>query len=121
MTKTPDSTTAALYEMSVHGWFTEESGNVEAPTGWFAWTEILPTELDSVVDAFADEFAELDDFDPAELVGGWILYEDSQGFVDAVRYELSPVPGYSDARIAFRTLENEYCGWADIDDDDDDA
>ena len=107
-----DPTTEALHEMSIQGWFTSDSGDVESPTGWFAWTEILPSELDEIADAFSDEFAALAGLDLSELVGGWILYQDSQGSVDAVRYELSAVPGYSDARIAFEALDRDYCSWA---------
>ena len=45
--------------MSVQGWFTSESGDVESPTGWFAWTEIRADELDEIAEAFSDEFAEI--------------------------------------------------------------
>ena len=108
-----DPTTAALHEMSLQGWFTSSSGDVESPTGWFAWTEIRSNELDEIVEAFSAEFAEIAGLDVSSLVGGWVLYQDSQGFVDAVGYDLSPVPGYSDARIAFDALEREFCSWSE--------
>ncbi len=113
-----DPTTEALYVLSTAGWFTEDSGNVEAPTGWFAWTEIRENDLDELADAFEDEFAEIEGLDLSSLVRGWILYEDSQGFVDAVGYELTPwaglgVPSLKDssARKAFAELLDEYSIW----------
>lgn len=122
-------TTEALYVLSLDGWFTESSGDVEAPTGWFAWTEIRENELGSAEDgsgilgAFEDEFATIEGLDPSSLVGGWILYEDNQGFVSAVEYELTPQSGLSgwvqrsSAHKAFAELDAEYCAWADEDGD----
>lgn len=124
-----DPTTEALYVMSLDGWFTESSGNVEAPTGWFAWTEIRENELGSTEDgsgilgAFEKEFADIEGLDPMSLVGGWILYQDSQGFVDAVEYELTPQSGLagwvqrSSAHKAYVELEAEYAAWADESDE----
>ena len=121
-----DPRVEALYAMSLQGWFTDQSGDVESPTGWFAWTEIRADEVAEIGEAFEAEFGDIAESDDelrdllASLVGGWLLFEDEQGFVSAVEYPLTrdPVFGVSasaPARVAFDALDAEYATWCDDD------
>jgi hypothetical protein len=119
MSKFPDARTEALYVLSLDGWFTESDGDVVAPCGWFAWTDIAPSDVAEIAEAFEEEFHQLADidgveFDPMSLVGGWMLYEDEQGFVSAVEYDRAPHQqlGVQPAAIAFRTLSAEFDAWS---------
>mgnify|MGYP001791810815 CR=1 FL=1 len=97
-----------LHAMSVQGWANRSDGNVEAPTGFFAIISNSPAELAEVVAAFDEEIegTEDSDFSTSELVGHFVLVEDSQGFVGV--YDYSTELG---ARVFYDELEDTFSKW----------
>lgn len=105
-----DAVDEMLYTLSLHGW-ANESGDVESPTGFFARISITRQELPEVVEAFQDEIAAQGFTDTAALIGHFLLFEDSQGFVEVDEYDDEP-----SLRIAYEGLEALYSQWAEEDD-----
>lgn len=97
-----------LYDMEMSEWACESDGNVEAPTGAFAYIEILPQDLREVVDAFREELRVMVESRESfgDLVGWFMLYHDDQGRFDVVEYD-----SLSDVRHAFRDLQDRYSAW----------
>lgn len=97
----------ALYEMSLEGWGNESSGDVEAPTGWFARISITAEELDEVVQAFEERLAEIGLDGNSSLIGHWLLREDDQGFVEAEEFDSE-----GELQSAYAELDQAYGLWA---------
>lgn len=99
------------------GWLIEASGDVEAPTGWFARLDIDPEDVEEVagkrrrIEAVMGE-ALPEGFDFDSLVGHYVLTEDSLGFFTAVPFE-----SFGEAWDAFYELDREYGEWASEDED----
>ena len=106
MGKFPNDTVEALHRWSLNG-FCDNSGNVEAPTGWYCRIDVDAGVLRQIND---ETVANLVDnplqYDPDELLGYWMLYEDNQGFVDAERFPNAPQRD----RVWDR-LERQYGTW----------
>ena len=95
-----------LWIMSVEGWANESSGNTESPSNWFARFNIYQNELSEIRSAFdAEGFKEVTDSD---LVGNFLVVEDSQGFVYVTKYDTQ-----IQCREAFLELDREYGRWLD--------
>lgn len=99
-----------LDAMAGDGWATESSGDVESPTGWFAWMVNTPAEIAEILDAFPDATDAVDAglLDADELVGAWLIAHDSQGFVDVSRFS-----DEREVREVFAMLDADYCAWSD--------
>lgn len=78
-----------LLMMVQEGWATGQDGDVEAPTGYFWRITNLPVEMAEIRQAFDDDFVETyNEAPPAdeELLGSYIIRENSQGLVDVISY-----------------------------------
>jgi hypothetical protein len=94
-----------LYTMSVDGWAIASDGNVEAPTGWFAYMTNTPAEIAEIKQAFPD-FSDVPD---AEIVGSFYLSEDSNGFFTVTESTKSGVVE------AFNADVEAFNAWSDSD------
>lgn len=105
-----DAVTRVLHQMSMDGWANESDGDVQAPTGWFAYMINDAADRDSLVDAFADVMADKD-VTVEEVMGAWLLMEDNYGFKSAVDYGTEHA-----VRQMYGLLSREYQLWAgDVD------
>lgn len=115
----------ALFQaMVTDGWFTASSGDVEAPSGAYAYVTNTYAEVASILDAFEDTTAVYGVPADAEIVGSFVVVEDSQGFVSIERYDAQLADGtaYSRgdgaaAKARYDALEAEYAAWLGDDDD----
>lgn len=99
-----------LYLMTLELWANESDGNVEAITGWFARVSNSLEDIVSLVDAFGTEAFALDpNFDFSELVGHFLIQENSQGFVYVTQYatEAELVTAYRDLETLFSQWDTE--------------
>jgi hypothetical protein len=94
--------------MTLHGWCNEFSGDVECPTGFFARMSNTAREVAEIAEAFEEDFKELGLVDINELVGHFLLMEDSDGFVSVVKYEDEELLKYD-----YRRLDDVYCYWSE--------
>lgn len=101
---------AALYELSLHGWANESSGNVEAPTGWFGRVSISREELPEIAEAFEEEFRREGFTELAGLIGHFLVREDSVGFVYVDEFD-----GEDEAKEEYERLDREYSEWEGAD------
>lgn len=104
-----------LYVMSLEGWANESSGDVEAPTGWFARISINEQELPEVVLAFMEDIQNIGLDTPSALLGHWLLRENSIGFVDAEEYDTE-----DELKAAYDELDGRYGEWLGQDEPDTD-
>lgn len=81
------------------GWANESDGNVEAPTGHFAYVTIEENEVSDVLDAIGFD----EDFAPI-FPGAFIVMEDSDGNTELIEFS-------SNALAAFRALQRDYAIW----------
>ncbi|ABE67744.1 hypothetical protein Wildcat_164 [Mycobacterium phage Wildcat] len=88
------------------GWFTASSGDVESPTGHFAYVTNLPTELASIRDAFEEEIETYGDVSDDELTGSFVVRENTDGLVFIETYGSNFA-----ARLRFEELEAQYEEW----------
>jgi len=66
----------------MNGWADDYSGDVEAPTGWFARISIGADEIESIRQLIAEQRLELPEgYDLDDLPGHYLFTEDSDGFV----------------------------------------
>lgn len=78
---------AVLQAMVNTGWANESGGSVDAPTGHYARVTVEERELDEVVNAFNTEMRIYGLEDENELIGHWLVVEDSQGFIHITTYD----------------------------------
>ena len=97
---------AVLYSMTLGAWSCRSSGDVEAPTGFFAEISNKPNELAEIVDAFEEDIEREGLTDTAELIGEFLLREDSQGFVGVDEYDTEAM-----LKAAYDELERQYSEW----------
>lgn len=91
-----------LHGMASEGWGIERSGEVDAPTGWFALMINEPADMAEIADAFGSPVV--------GIIGNFVLTETSQGFGEVSIYD---TPGA--ARAAYEELETAYSEWIDMD------
>ena len=97
----------ALFDaMITGGWMTASSGEVESPTGHFAYASYTAAEIPELFDAMSDTIDAYGRPDPDEVIGHHIVVTDSQGFLDIQRY-----PSESAMMTAYQTLEDQYAAW----------
>jgi hypothetical protein len=97
---------AVLQAMITGGWANESDGEVEAPTGHFARVSNSEAELSEVVQAFEDVITAYGMEDTRELIGHFLVVEDSQGFVHVKGYD-NPIELTRD----FQALQDAYAEW----------
>jgi hypothetical protein len=107
----------ALHRLCQEQWANESTGNVEAPTG-YVWritiTEAELPEVRSALDAIWEDHPYDDEGRAcAEMVGAWIVVEDTQGFVTCTNWATDePARTFDDrARVQFRMAEQAYATW----------
>lgn len=87
----------------------DTSGEVEAPTGWFALVTI-PDDVDLTADYlggdYLEELTNTYGVRPADVAGVHIVTENSQGFVDVTSFDSE-----AEAREVFDALCAEYSEW----------
>jgi len=105
-----------LHYMCMSDWANYSDGNSEAPTGYFWAIANTPedvqtsnTEFSSLLEEWLKDNPEVTDSPAlrAELVGRFIVIENSQGFV-------SVASGYAsdeELQMAYQQLEDEYSAW----------
>ena len=99
----------ALFQAMISDyWFTKSSGDVESPTGAFAYVTNTDKELPSILDAFT-EITDVYGVPNAEdMTGSFLVVEDSQGNVHISRYDSDTA-----ARAAYMRLEADFLDWED--------
>lgn len=95
-----------LYNMSLNGWSNDSSGDVQAPTGFFARISNSTDEISEVIEAFDDDLSELARRHAKELVGHFMLYEDNQGAVGVDVYA-----DHASLLADYEELERTYSAW----------
>jgi uncharacterized protein (DUF1800 family) len=95
-----------LYIMMHHEWAAERSGDIDAPTGTFAWMSNLHEDLTEIVDAFADSFNEVGLESSHALVGNFLLQDLGHGPIDVRQFETE-----NEVRAAYQQLEDMYESW----------
>lgn len=93
----------AFQQIVTAGWANMSDGEVEAPTGHFAFINIEPAELAELTSAVFDDDASASIIYP----GSYILIEDSHGNATLMEYRLK-----SKALEVLRHLMREYALWA---------
>jgi len=104
------------------GYGTAESGDVEAPTGFFALVlldQSCDLDVQDTTGAYpigdeAGEVARTYGVTAEDIKGSWIVTTNSQGFYDVVRFNTA-----GEAREAFDCAEARYAEWNDEDRDED--
>lgn len=97
---------AVLQAMVSGGWATDSDGDVDSPQGAFARVTNEEAELAEVVAAFQDTINTYEMEDTRELIGHFLVVEDSQGFVHVTRYD-NPIALTRD----FQQLQDAYAEW----------
>lgn len=95
-----------LFEaMMTDGWMTASDGDVEAPTGAFAYVTNTSDEITSILDAFSDT-VEMTEVDHADLVGSFVVHTNEQGqtFIDRVADD-------DEARRVFGHMQDVFEMW----------
>lgn len=77
---------AVLQAMVTGGWANESGGDVESPTGHYARITNEPADMAGVEDAFSDVMSTYE-CESDELIGHWLVVEDSQGNVSVTAYD----------------------------------
>jgi hypothetical protein len=100
----------ALFQaMASSSWANEYSGDVEALTGHFAKiVNSSSKDARGVLAEFQDVTSAYGALIPEEIIGFFLVREDSQGFVYVDRYDSE-----TELDTAYRTLETEYLSWAE--------
>lgn len=83
------------------GWANKSDGDVEAPTGHFAFVSIAPNELSELLDAIGHH----ESFGPP-MPGVYLVIEDSDGNTTLLEYYVE-----SGAKMAFNMMAREYAIW----------
>lgn len=100
----------ALFQaMITGGWATESDGDVESPHGHFARVHNATAELAEIGDAFEDTLSAYGRPAEDEIVGDFIVIEDSQGFVHITRY-----PNALATIEAYAAIQADYAAWEDV-------
>lgn len=98
----------ALFDaMVTGGWMTKSSGDVEAPTGHFAYASYKKEEIGELYDVMSDIIDVYGRPDPEAVIGHTIVTTDSQGLMRIERF-----PTEWSMLAAYRELEREYEQWA---------
>lgn len=99
---------AVLQAMVSEGWANQSDtdGNVDSPHGAFARVSNSEAELSEVVEAFEDVITAYGMDDTRELIGHFLVVEDSQGFVHVTSYD-DEVSLTRD----FQQLQDAYAEW----------
>lgn len=92
----------------------ESSGDVEAPTGFFALVLLAGTADELTHEDYARELAETYGVEPSEWAGSWIVTSTDQGFVYVEQFETEAA-----AREQFECLSGRYSFWVDEERDED--
>lgn len=90
----------------------ETSGDVESSTGWFGRVDILSADVASLAAEILAEYNGPGPFDIMQMVGHFIVRENSQGFVTVETYDND---GQAAARFA--ELDDAYSDWLGPDDE----
>jgi hypothetical protein len=93
-----DDMIEALYRWSLNG-FCDDSGDVEAPTGWFCRIDVDRN--------CAQPILEGTDLDVDDILGAWMLYQDNLGRRAAELYDTETARDR-----AWGKLERLYGKWA---------
>ena len=96
-----------LHSMALQGWSNKSDGDVECPTGYFSLICNSTGELEQILGPFSGEIASAELTDTNELIGNFLVIEDSQGFVHVWEYATVLA-----AQAEYRELENEYVNWS---------
>jgi len=110
-----------LHFLCTSEWSNDSFGDVEAPTG-YVWkisndpadVHIPNTEITSVLEEWFIANPEVTDSPElrAELVGHFLVTEDSQGFIGVTEY-----PTANLLAVAYESLEGIFSEWAGSEDD----
>lgn len=99
----------ALFQAMISdGWACESAGMVDAPTGYFSWLEIKATDVRRIGEDFSDVLDTYGHPQSDEIVGFFLVVEDSQGFVNITRTDSE-----KSALAAYTRLEAEFLDWED--------
>lgn len=101
---------AVLQAMITGGWANESDGDVEAPTGHFARVSNSEAEVygepGSIVSTFSDVIAMYGMTDTNELIGHFLVVEDSQGFVTVHAFD-DPIA----LTRLFQQMQDDFAEW----------
>ena len=104
-----DTAIEALFRaMLTSGWFTASTGDVESPTGYFAYGSYAENELLELFDAHQGTIDLYGWPGEKEIVGSWVVQLDTHG---VIHYERCPHDNY--ARHKYQELEEAFTKWCD--------
>lgn len=107
MSKFDSGRDEVLYALASANWG-EESGNVEAPTGWFASVSISSDDVNGLDDVALEALQLVSTLSvaPEDLVGHFFIRENDQGFVWIHKFD-------SEAELSstFQAYEKDYANW----------
>jgi hypothetical protein len=99
----------ALFQAMIYDyWFTKSSGDVESPTGYFAYVTNTDREILSILDAFTEVTDVYGVPNTEDMIGSFVVVEDSQGGIHINRYDSD-----DQAHAAFMRLEADFLDWED--------
>lgn len=94
--------------MVTEGWANESDGSVDSPMGAFARVSVSEAEVGEVVDAFKDVLAMYPLDSLTQLIGNWLVEEDSQGNVS-----VTPWGDPINLTREFQRMQDEYALWVE--------
>lgn len=99
-----------LHQLATSGTWGQDSGDVQAPTGWFAEIDLDTSDFAALRIEFPqlleDSGLGLTDADMAPLTGFFIVQEHHDGRVDVTAYGTS-----AELLSAYRALDVDYIHW----------
>lgn len=103
MTKYDSPRDELLHKLTLEGWSEHETGDVEAPSGFVSRLNIKADDLGS---AYLQKTENIEGIKREDLLGNWILTENSDGFVHVQKYDTP------EAAIAvIEVAEDTYSEW----------
>jgi hypothetical protein len=97
----------ALHFMAAEGWANESGGNIDAPSGWFAFVSNSPEELAELADAFEEDLAVLG-VTPEQVLGHFLLHEAADD-----RFTVEEFPTERHAHAAYMILQQVFDDWSE--------
>lgn len=83
-------------------WLEADSGEVDAPTGWFGVLVITKDDVPNVRVSFDDA----DEVSDEDMIGNWLVQINSQGIIYVVNHDTQ-----AEAMNVFDHLETDYTNW----------
>lgn len=104
-----DTSLEALFKAMIgNGWFINSNGDVEAPCGYFGYTNQTHAELEEIYEAFSDTVEAYGKPSDDDIVGSFFAYIDSNGIISIEKFD-----SVDQAHDRYNAFELEYATWND--------